>query len=264
MVRCGSVPKPCRRQTVPPESVASTPVAYMIVESTIDSVNVHCRRNRRRRPARRNRVTTRRFYYKQNRLKQLRAFCHAVRTRSISKAAERVHLSQPSVSLQIKALEQEMGTVLFERRGPRIALTPEGPRALRARLAAGRRHGQPARRVRRALRKPRHGRAPHRGRRVDDPLPAAGLRGTVRGGVPGHRDPAAQRHRPRGSRAAARRQRGLRGGGDVRCARRHHLPADLHVPDRAHRPAPPPPDGPGRRDPRRHRSPTDSSCRPGT
>ena len=71
-------------------------------------------------------MTARRFYYKQNRLKQLRAFCHAVRAQSISKAAERVHLSQPSVSLQIKALEQEMGTVLFERRGPRIALTPEG------------------------------------------------------------------------------------------------------------------------------------------
>jgi len=71
-------------------------------------------------------MTTRRFYYKQNRLKQLRAFCHTVRTQSISKAAERMHLSQPSVSLQIKALEQEMGTVLFERRGPRIALTPQG------------------------------------------------------------------------------------------------------------------------------------------
>ena len=71
-------------------------------------------------------MTTQRFYYKQNRLKQLRAFCHAVRTLSISKAAERMHLSQPTVSLQIKALEQEMGTVLFERRGPRISLTPEG------------------------------------------------------------------------------------------------------------------------------------------
>ena len=71
-------------------------------------------------------MTARRFYYKQNRLKQLRAFCHAVQTQSISKAAERIHLSQPSVSLRIRALEQEMGTVLFERRGPRISLTPEG------------------------------------------------------------------------------------------------------------------------------------------
>ena len=71
-------------------------------------------------------MTTQRFYYKQNRLKQLRAFCHAVRAQSISKAADLMHLSQPSVSLRIRALEQEMGTVLFERRGPRIALTPEG------------------------------------------------------------------------------------------------------------------------------------------
>ena len=37
-----------------------------------------------------------------------------------------MHLSQPSVSLQIKALEQQLEAVLFERRGPRIELTPEG------------------------------------------------------------------------------------------------------------------------------------------
>jgi DNA-binding transcriptional LysR family regulator len=68
----------------------------------------------------------RRFYYKQNRLKQLRAFCFAARSQSISKAAERLFLSQPSVSLQVRALEQEMDITLFERKGPRIALTPEG------------------------------------------------------------------------------------------------------------------------------------------
>lgn len=67
-----------------------------------------------------------RFYYKQNRLKQLRAFCHAAQTGSISKAAERLFLSQPSVSLQIKALERELNVSLFERRGPSIELTPEG------------------------------------------------------------------------------------------------------------------------------------------
>lgn len=65
-------------------------------------------------------------YYKQNRLKQLRAFCHAARTGSISEAAEKVFLSQPTVSLQIQALERELETVLFERRGPKITLTPEG------------------------------------------------------------------------------------------------------------------------------------------
>ncbi len=66
------------------------------------------------------------IYYKQNRLKQLRAFCHAARTGSISEAADKVFLSQPTVSLQIQALERELETVLFERRGPKIRLTPEG------------------------------------------------------------------------------------------------------------------------------------------
>lgn len=65
-------------------------------------------------------------YYKQNRLKQLRAFCHAAQTGSISEAAEKIFLSQPTVSLQIQALERELEIVLFERRGPKIRLTPEG------------------------------------------------------------------------------------------------------------------------------------------
>ena len=66
------------------------------------------------------------LYYKQNRLKQLRAFCHAARAGSISAAAEMLFLSQPSVSLQVQALEREFETVLFERRGPQIRLTPDG------------------------------------------------------------------------------------------------------------------------------------------
>jgi DNA-binding transcriptional LysR family regulator len=68
--------------------------------------------------------------YKQNRLQQLRGFYYAARTKSISKAAARMQLSQPSVSLQIKALEQELGAQLFERRGPRIELTHDGHRLL--------------------------------------------------------------------------------------------------------------------------------------
>jgi DNA-binding transcriptional LysR family regulator len=66
--------------------------------------------------------------YKQNRLQQLRGFCYAARNKSISKAADEMLLSQPSVSLQIKALERELGTELFQRRGPRIALTHDGHR----------------------------------------------------------------------------------------------------------------------------------------
>ncbi|MBI5329787.1 MAG: LysR family transcriptional regulator [Betaproteobacteria bacterium] len=66
------------------------------------------------------------LYYKNNRLKQLRAFYQVVRCGSISKAAEKLFLSQPSVSLQIQALERELDIVLFERRGPHLKLTPEG------------------------------------------------------------------------------------------------------------------------------------------
>ena len=71
-------------------------------------------------------ASTPQIHYKQNRLKQLRAFCQAAQFGSITEAAERLYLSQPTVSLQIQALERELDTVLFERRGPRIRLTPEG------------------------------------------------------------------------------------------------------------------------------------------
>ncbi len=66
------------------------------------------------------------IYYKQNRLKQLRAFCYTARAGSISQAAEMLFLSQPSETLQIQALERDMEIKLFERRGPHISLTPEG------------------------------------------------------------------------------------------------------------------------------------------
>ncbi len=64
--------------------------------------------------------------YKHNRFQQLRGFCYAARTGSISRAAEKMYLTQSSVSLQIKALEKELGAELFERRGPLIRLTPDG------------------------------------------------------------------------------------------------------------------------------------------
>ncbi len=66
------------------------------------------------------------IYYKENRLKTLRAFCKTVETGNISAAAEKLYLSQPTISLQIKSLEKKMGARLFERHGPRIRLTPEG------------------------------------------------------------------------------------------------------------------------------------------
>ena len=66
------------------------------------------------------------FYYKKNRLKQLRAFQQVVRTGSVTLAAEKLFLSQPSVSLQLQALEREMAVVLFERLGSSMKLTPQG------------------------------------------------------------------------------------------------------------------------------------------
>lgn len=71
-------------------------------------------------------VTDKQIYYKNNNLKQLRAFCQAVRSGSITKAAERLFLSQPSITLQIQALERELNVTLFERRGPNLKLTPNG------------------------------------------------------------------------------------------------------------------------------------------
>ena len=65
-------------------------------------------------------------YYKKNRLKQMRAFCEVVRTGSVTLAAQHLFLSQPSVTLQIQALERELNVTLFERRGPLLKLTPDG------------------------------------------------------------------------------------------------------------------------------------------
>ena len=41
-------------------------------------------------------------------------------------AADELFLSQPAISLQVRALERELDTVLFERHGPRINMTREG------------------------------------------------------------------------------------------------------------------------------------------
>ena len=68
------------------------------------------------------------LHQRRDRLKQLRAFCQAARFGSISRAAEQVMSSQPAVSMQIRTLEEELGVLLFERRGPRIALSRIGQR----------------------------------------------------------------------------------------------------------------------------------------
>jgi len=63
------------------------------------------------------------YRYKQNRFQQLRGFCYAAATGSISKAAKRMSLSQPAVSQQIQSLESEMAVNLFSLHGSKITLT---------------------------------------------------------------------------------------------------------------------------------------------
>ena len=67
-----------------------------------------------------------RYFYNQNRLKQLRAFCHVAQAGSITRAAELMFLSQPSISLLVQALEKNLGADLLVRNGPRIKLSDKG------------------------------------------------------------------------------------------------------------------------------------------
>jgi DNA-binding transcriptional LysR family regulator len=59
-------------------------------------------------------------------LNQLKVFCEVVEKKSFSKAGEAVFLSQPTVSLQIRALEQELGARLLDRQGREIRTTQSG------------------------------------------------------------------------------------------------------------------------------------------
>ena len=59
-------------------------------------------------------------------LYQLRGFFEIVREQSFTRAAEKLFLTQPAISLQLKALERELGEVLLERSRKRIRLTPAG------------------------------------------------------------------------------------------------------------------------------------------
>jgi DNA-binding transcriptional LysR family regulator len=57
---------------------------------------------------------------------QLHTFLEIVRLKSFSKAAQTCYRTQPAISAQIRQLEQELKTELFERFGSRISLTTAG------------------------------------------------------------------------------------------------------------------------------------------
>src|SRR5207302_11188483 len=59
-------------------------------------------------------------------LDQLHTFLEIVRLKSFSKAAETCYRTQPAISAQVRQLEQELNTSLFERMGTKIALTVAG------------------------------------------------------------------------------------------------------------------------------------------
>lgn len=61
---------------------------------------------------------------------QLEYFIAIVETGGFSKAAQRCHVAQPSLSQQIKKLETEIGQPLFDRLGRTVALTDAGQRLL--------------------------------------------------------------------------------------------------------------------------------------
>lgn len=64
-------------------------------------------------------------------LKQLKYFIVCAETGSVSEAAKLLYTTQPSVSKAIKALENEMGIVLFDRMPRGISLTAKGREAYR-------------------------------------------------------------------------------------------------------------------------------------
>jgi LysR family hydrogen peroxide-inducible transcriptional activator len=57
---------------------------------------------------------------------QLRYFCAIIRAGSFTRAAEQLGIAQPSLSQQIKKLEKDLGTKLFERLGRSVRLTSSG------------------------------------------------------------------------------------------------------------------------------------------
>src|SRR3712207_5088417 len=63
--------------------------------------------------------------------RQLAAFCAVVERGSFSQAAERLGVTQPAVSLQIRALEQRLGRQLLDRSGRRVEPTEAGRRLYR-------------------------------------------------------------------------------------------------------------------------------------
>lgn len=64
--------------------------------------------------------------------RQLAAFCAVVEKRSFSQAADKLGVTQPAVSLQVRALEERLGQTLLDRSGRRVEPTEAGLRLYRS------------------------------------------------------------------------------------------------------------------------------------
>lgn len=64
--------------------------------------------------------------------RQLAAFCAVVEKSSFSQAAEKLGVTQPAVSLQVRALEERLGQKLLDRSGRRVEPTEAGLRLYRS------------------------------------------------------------------------------------------------------------------------------------
>jgi DNA-binding transcriptional LysR family regulator len=64
--------------------------------------------------------------------RQLQAFCAVVEKKSFSQAAEQLGVTQPAVSLQVRALEDRVGQTLLDRSGRRVEATEAGRRLYRS------------------------------------------------------------------------------------------------------------------------------------
>src|SRR3954462_6621490 len=64
--------------------------------------------------------------------RQLQAFCEVVDRKSFSLAAEKLGVTQPAVSLQVRALEKRLGTQLLDRSGRRVEPTESGLKLYRS------------------------------------------------------------------------------------------------------------------------------------
>src|SRR5258705_1340931 len=66
------------------------------------------------------------WYFRHGLFPQLMVFEAVARRESVTRAAEELHLAQPTVSTQLRKLSETLGLTLFEQRGRGLQLTPAG------------------------------------------------------------------------------------------------------------------------------------------